>query len=248
MDYLISQATLQSNSLDPSWRAFEHALETLPSQRHDVYQGALDRIYKPTRDKGRKQEKQNLAIHALAWLAFAKRIMNSTELHHALAIEVGDPAKAAQRLTSSCKGLVVVDERTHIVSLAHPTVHDFLEEKSRSSDPADMAAVDLRKARSGMAATCLSYLLREQLPCPPAPSNATPQDRTKPTKISLPTTFLNYAADFWGHHLASLPASSSSPEVSSTVDHAYQLASKLFETPAFVNRAFRAMSNYRFRK
>ncbi|KDR67657.1 hypothetical protein GALMADRAFT_146939 [Galerina marginata CBS 339.88] len=100
-------------------------LESLPAGVNDMYSSTVVRI-----ESG---DDCSLAMRALLWLTYAIRPLTITELQHALAIsnDAGtfDLEDVTERswLLSVCCGLVVVDQETETVRLAHYTAHDFLK-------------------------------------------------------------------------------------------------------------------------
>ncbi|KAF8963113.1 ankyrin repeat-containing domain protein [Flammula alnicola] len=102
-------------------------LESLPSGVHAMYSSTVARIESQSGDDS------SLAMRALLWLTYAVRPLRVIELQHALAIsnDAGifdlDDVTEKSLLVSVCCGLVVVDQETDIIRLAHYTAHDFFK-------------------------------------------------------------------------------------------------------------------------
>ncbi|KAF8963115.1 hypothetical protein BDZ97DRAFT_1662009, partial [Flammula alnicola] len=102
-------------------------LESLPSGVHAMYSSTVARIESQSGDDS------SLAMRALLWLTYAWCPLEVTELQDALAISndagIFDPDNVTEKslLVSVCCGLVVVDQETDIIRLAHYTAHDFFK-------------------------------------------------------------------------------------------------------------------------
>ena len=119
MDFLASKYTL---------KGFKSGIANLPRSLDEVYMIALNRI------SSQVEFKRDLAIKLLPWLVFAERPLTITELTHALAVQVGDKSLPEDRfvteetLISACAGIVVVDQGTNAVRLAHYTAEKYLRD------------------------------------------------------------------------------------------------------------------------
>ncbi len=85
--FLLAQLNLDSLKGKRSAKAVRAALETLPtgSQAYDhAYDDAMDRI------EGQLKDQEELAKQVLSWITYAKRPLSTTELQHALGVEVGE--------------------------------------------------------------------------------------------------------------------------------------------------------------
>ncbi|KAL1874221.1 hypothetical protein VTK73DRAFT_548 [Phialemonium thermophilum] len=145
------------------------------------------------------------AMEILAWVHWAERPLNLTELCHAIATEVGsdefdDENLPSRNLISTCLGLVRVVPGSLILRLVHFSLRDYL-----SSFPSFPHWQDL------IARKCLTYLM----------FNSTtkllvtrPQDSVysgwgavvvEIQERHAETPLLRYAASAWGHHLRKTP-------------------------------------------
>lgn len=145
MDFLASKYTL---------KGFKSGIANLPRSLDEVYMIALNRI------SSQVEFKRDLAIKLLPWLVFAERPLTITELTHALAVQVGDKSLPEDRfvteetLISACAGIVVVDQGTNAVRLAHYTAEKYLR---------DNESRIFKDAQSNMAEACLALSLIQRV-------------------------------------------------------------------------------------
>jgi hypothetical protein len=91
-----------------------------------AYDDALCRI------DGQMAGHRDLARRALTWLTYARIPLQTQELLHALAIEVGETAidsddiDDADSIISFCAGLITVDKESSIIRLVHYTTQEYL--------------------------------------------------------------------------------------------------------------------------
>lgn len=94
---------------------------------YQAYEQAMDRINK------QEQGRMDLAKQVLFWITCAKRPLATSELQHALAVEVGEPKLDKENLpqiedmVSVCTGLVTVDEESGIIRLVHYTTQEYFK-------------------------------------------------------------------------------------------------------------------------
>jgi hypothetical protein len=128
-------------------------LKKLPtgSEAYDhAYKEAMERI------EGQIADSQKLAKEVLSWITCAKRPLTTSELQHALAVEVGeskldeDNLPEVEDMVSVCAGLVTVDEESDIIRLVHYTTQEYSERTWVSWFP---------NAQRDIATTCVTYLL-----------------------------------------------------------------------------------------
>ena len=162
------------------------ALETLPTDLYDAFQGIITRI-----QECRRAGQAELGMRVLMWLHFAHQPLTLAELQHALAVEKNHaefdagnipPQKA---LLDSCLGLVVVDEGTLSVRFVHYTLEEYFHKDSRA---------EFHHGYTYIAETCLTYLNFGQLK----------QHYTSPDSLEEKMNeyvFLKYAARHWGTYV-----------------------------------------------
>lgn len=171
----------------PTRRGVRKALETLPDGPEDTYTEAWARIC------AQRPQYAELGKKTLSWLVHATRPLRIRELLHALAIDEDDEEfdeeglSDISTLTSSCAGLVVLDEQQGFVSLVHPTAQEYFQERKNLLFP---------NGHEDIAKTCITYLLmrifRETGPL---------FSLEELTKRWSNYPFLGYAAVNWGHHV-----------------------------------------------
>ena len=171
----------------PTRRGVRKALETLPEGPEDTYTEAWARIC------AQRPQYAELGKNILSWLVHATRPLRARELLHALAIDEDDEEfdeeglSDISTLTSSCAGLVILDEQQGFVSLVHPTAQEYFQERRTLLFP---------NGHEDIAKTCVTYLLmrvfRETGPL------FSLEDLTERWSNH---PFLGYAAVNWGYHV-----------------------------------------------
>ena len=133
----------------PTKRGVREALKVLPDGIDETYSEAWHRVCTQTPQQAR------LGKRILSWIIHATRPLKVQELRYALAIEDNDEEidpdglLDAEKLTSFCAGLVVVDEQRGLFSLVHPTTQEYFDKNKDVLFPA---------AHENIAATCITYL------------------------------------------------------------------------------------------
>jgi ankyrin repeat protein len=104
------------------------ALESLPRTPDELYNAALERIERQSR------EDATLALRTFAWVYHSREHTSISLLQVALAIEPGDNIINEdgyvdwEALTSICGGLIVMDRESQIVRFVHPTTRTYFEQ------------------------------------------------------------------------------------------------------------------------
>ncbi|KAL9607516.1 MAG: hypothetical protein Q9167_007571 [Letrouitia subvulpina] len=128
--FLLAQLHLDSLVGKRSRKAIRSALEKLASgsEAYDnAYEDAMKRV------EGQIKDKEELAKQILMWITCARRPLETLELQHALAVEVGnseldeDNFPQVEDMVSVCAGLVTVDEESGIIRLVHYTTQKYFE-------------------------------------------------------------------------------------------------------------------------
>ncbi|KAH6844764.1 ankyrin repeat protein [Chaetomium sp. MPI-CAGE-AT-0009] len=186
--FLLAQLHLDSLKGKRSVKAVRTALETLHtgSQAYDdAYDDAMDRIGRQLRGQ------EGLAKQVLSWITCAKRPLSTTELQHALGVEVGeteldpDNSPLVEDMVSVCAGLVTVDEESNIIRLVHYTTQEYFVRTWKRWFP--YAQVDITDI-------CVTYLSFRSFESGPCPTNAEFEDRLRSNQL------YDYAACYWGEH------------------------------------------------
>jgi hypothetical protein len=169
-------------------KAIRSALEMLPkgSEAYDqAYTEAMARIGSQIADS------QELAKQALSWITCAKRPLTSTELRHALAVEINEPEFDDQNLTeiadilNVCAGLVTIDEESGTVRLIHYTTQEYFERTWDSWFP---------NVQMEISETCLTYLSFGAFGSGACLTDAEFEARLQSNPLYY------YAAKHWGYH------------------------------------------------
>jgi hypothetical protein len=107
------------------------------------------------RIKGQAKDQEELAKQVLSWITYAMRPLATSELRHALAVEVGEPKLDEENLpqiediVSVCARLVTVDEESRIICLVHYTTQEYFKQTRERWFP--NAETDITKV-------CVTYL------------------------------------------------------------------------------------------
>ena len=137
------------------------------------------------------KESQELAKKVLSWAVHAKRILSTSELQHAVAVEPGEPELDKQFtpnieiIGSICAGLVTIDTQSDVFRLVHYTTQEYFEKTSKDWFP---------KAETYIARTCISYLSFKTFE-----SGFCQTDEEFEKRLQLNPLY-SYAAQNWGHH------------------------------------------------
>ena len=105
----------------PTKRDVRKALHNLPNGTDNTYMEAWCRII------GQKTQQAHIGKQILSWVVYTFRPLKVKEMQYALAIEPGDEELDCEGLlsvpdlTSFCAGLVVIDEKSNMITLVHPT-------------------------------------------------------------------------------------------------------------------------------
>jgi hypothetical protein len=115
-------------------KAVQTALKNLVtgSRAYDyAYKDAIEQI------NGQIKDQEELAKQVLSWITYAKRQLTTTELQHALRVEVGESKldelnfSEIEDIVSVYAGLVTIDEESEIIRLVHYTTQEYFEQTQR---------------------------------------------------------------------------------------------------------------------
>ncbi|GAP84015.2 putative ankyrin repeat domain-containing protein 50 [Rosellinia necatrix] len=186
--FLLAKLHLDSLIGKRSLKAVRQALKILPSGSnalHQAYRDAMSRIESQVPDQ------IELAKQVLLWISCSKRPLTTSELQHALAVEVGkdeiDPENFphVEDMVSACAGLVTVDEQSKIVRLVHHTTQEFFEQMQTHWFP---------NAHNDIATVCITYLSFSVFDA------GFCQSESECEESLLLNSLYDYAAHHWGHH------------------------------------------------
>jgi hypothetical protein len=215
--FLLAKLHLDSLTGKKSPKAIRTKLKKLPTGS-----GAYDHAYNDAMERIDCQitDSQELAKQVLAWITCAKRPLTTTELQHALAVEIGESALDEDNLpqiedmVSVCAGLVTVDDESHIIRLVHYTTQEYFERTKGKWFP---------NAETDITTICVTYLSFHVFE-----TGFCPTDEEFEVRLQLNALY-NYAARNWGHHARTASA------------EAGQLILDLFESEAKVSGCSQAM-------
>ncbi|KAL2060787.1 hypothetical protein VTL71DRAFT_8839 [Oculimacula yallundae] len=184
--FLLAQLHLESLFGKRFVKAFRAALTRLPtgSKAYDrAYNNAMERI------EGQVADQEELAKQVLSWVTCAKRQLTTSELQHALAVEVGEPELDKDNLpqiddmVSMCAGLVTVDKESGVIRLVHYTTQDFFTRTWKQWFP---------NAETDITMICSTYLSFKVFQNGPCKTDKEFEERLRSNQL------YSYAARSWG--------------------------------------------------
>ncbi|KAJ4191122.1 hypothetical protein NW767_011157 [Fusarium falciforme] len=171
--FLLARLHLDTLSKCGTLKSIEDALDQLPEDLDEAFEGAINQI------KNRHGFKRDLARHVLTWVVHAKddltvkQIEDSFAFHQSNGDSWQDSLPRKHSPVSVCAGLVVEDLDKGTLRLVHESVKRRLEG----------GPIIYKNADVEIAKTCLSCLL------------------AKDSGASFDTPLLEYASVHWTHHL-----------------------------------------------
>ncbi|KAI9781882.1 MAG: hypothetical protein M1839_005676 [Geoglossum umbratile] len=195
--FLLAQIYLSSLDDKCTPKAIRNALKDFqkqsPRSGEDKKVQILDHAYKQAMERINRQKLglKDLAKRVLSWITCTKRPLNTAELQHALAVEVGerelDKENFAQikDMVSVCAGLITVDKESSIIRLVHYTMQEYFERTWATWFP---------DAQTAITKICLTYLSFDTFG-----TGFCPTDREFEARLELNPLY-DYAARNWGHH------------------------------------------------
>jgi hypothetical protein len=107
------------------------------------------------RIEGQAKDQEELAKQVLSWITCAMRPLTTSELRHALAVEVGQAELDKENLpeiedmVSVCAGLVTIDGESNVIRLVHYTTQEYFERTQKDWFP---------NAEESITTSCVTYL------------------------------------------------------------------------------------------
>jgi len=155
--------------------------------------GAYDQAYKDAMERISSQikDQEELAKQVLSWITCAKRPLTTSELQHALAVEIGEPQldkdniPEVEDIVSVCGGLVTIDEESEIIRLVHYTTQEYFERTQKQWFP---------DAQTNITMICVTYLSFDVFRSGICQSDDEFEERLRSNQL------YRYAARNWGHH------------------------------------------------
>ena len=171
---------------EPTIGEMEDRLAQLSDGLSDAFEDTLSRIRRLPENRSR------LALSVLMHLAHAKRLLKVDELSDILALKKGQKSinpkyrPMAKMILECCQGLVMVDQGSGRIRLAHYAIHEYLVANAEKIYP----GIKVR-----LALDCLNYLRLE-------PFASGPEHTARAIKSRLEShPFLGYAARHMGGYV-----------------------------------------------
>lgn len=167
------------------------ALEEMPKDLHGIYEAMLGQI---------SSHNQDMAREALLWVCYAYEPLTLAALCEALVLEEGDVSlddhcrlHHPETVLNMCQGLIVYDENTSTVTLAHSSVRTFLTSHHICCSPVAFYHLDDVEAARTIFRKCLRYLMFDEFKRP-----CLEHELLRKRFINFP--LLGYAARNWASH------------------------------------------------
>ena len=181
---LLAQLSIDHLSQKVTRKGIALSVKSLSTSLDDIYKESIRRI------KGQSSEKCRLGMQILMWLYYAKTLFRPRELQHALFSMGLEPKETdfddgflidLELITSSCAGLVSVDEEVDTVRLVHFSVKEYFDGEKDRLFP---------NATNEIIRSCIRYLSLDAFNVGLCPETAI-RDRM------LKYPFAAYAAQYW---------------------------------------------------
>ncbi|KAF5548267.1 ankyrin protein [Fusarium mexicanum] len=186
--FLLAQLHFQSVSTKKTLKKMKDALSNLSSgpKAYDIaYKKAMERI------TGQDQDSKELAMHVLSWITCARRVLKTSELQHAWAVEENAVTLDKENLPqiddmiSVCSGLVTVDTESGTIRLVHYTTQEYLDRTRDEWFPIVEREITM---------TCIRYLSFDVFKGGFCKIQEEYEERL------MRNPFYDYAYHNWGHH------------------------------------------------
>ncbi|RBA12730.1 hypothetical protein FPRO05_04180 [Fusarium proliferatum] len=206
--FLLAQLHFQSVSTKKTLKKIKDALNSLsggPKAYDIAYKKAMERI------AGQDQDSQELATQVLSWITCARRVLRTSELQHALAVEENDLELNKENIpqiddmVSVCSGLITVDDNSGVIRLVHYTTQEYLERTRGQWFPI---------AESQITMACIRYLSFDVFKGGFCRSKEEYENRL------TCNPFYGYASHNWGYH--ALMASMDVQEIMASQHHSWE--------------------------
>ncbi|KAF3216760.1 hypothetical protein TWF106_008161 [Orbilia oligospora] len=200
--------------------------------------GSYDQAYNDAMERvvGQRTDHAELAKQTLSWIVCSKRPLNSSELLHALAVEIDDTELDEENISdiefivSVCCGLVTVEKESGTWSnkqngtprLIHYTTQEYLQRERMKWFP---------NADAEISTVCTTYLSFSAFG-----SGFCSSDSELKLRMQLNPLY-DYATRNWGHHARDMPAAANS-----------QAVIKFLRSASNVEAAAQAVSTKRMRE
>ena len=160
---------------------------------------SLDKVFHQSIQRIQKQREglQQVAMSSLMWMIYARRVLSTEELRHALATQLGDSELDRDKLVSlktileSCSGLVTTDSESSSLRFVHYTFQEYLQTHRTELFPS---------GESVIANTCLTYIMFESI------SENFQKRSADLSHMVKEYPLLNYTSYHWGFHVKAAPS------------------------------------------
>ncbi|KUJ21851.1 uncharacterized protein LY89DRAFT_729351, partial [Mollisia scopiformis] len=186
--FLLAQLHLESLAGKRAPKAIRTALKNLAtgSGAYDhAYEDAMERI------NGQIKDQEELAKQVLYWITCAKRPLTTSELQHALAVEINesqldeDSIPQTEDIVSVCAGLVTIDEESSIIRLVHYTTQEYFDRTWQEWFP---------NAQTDIATICVTYLSFDKFEIGICQNDEEFEEKLQSNQL------YDYASRNWGYH------------------------------------------------
>ncbi|KAF4203776.1 hypothetical protein CNMCM8927_008357 [Aspergillus lentulus] len=172
-------------------RNVRRALERIPGDLNGTYEIILCQIPPHCRE---------LAKEAFLLLAYSREVLTLPALNEALVVEKGDRFLDDESrlfdqnlILHACQGLIVYDEVTGVVTLAHSSVRTYLTSDEIQRGSASFFSLNERSAARNIYQKCLTYLKFDAF-CAPCSNTVSLKERLEHFPL------LSFSAHAWAQH------------------------------------------------
>ncbi|KAH0560062.1 hypothetical protein GP486_003417 [Trichoglossum hirsutum] len=193
--FLLARLHLDSLIGKRSPKAIRIALKSLQRESKVTSDStkALDTAYENAMERIENQigDRTVLAKQVLSWITCARRPLTTSELRHALGVEIGTSRFDEENLpeledtVSVCAGLVIVDKESDIIRLVHYTTQEYFERTWTSRFP---------NTQTYIVNVCVTYLSFDVFE-----TGFCQSDGEFEARLQMNVLY-EYAARNWGHH------------------------------------------------
>ncbi|KAK6507843.1 hypothetical protein TWF481_006265 [Arthrobotrys musiformis] len=210
--FLLARLHFESIATKTNTKQLKQALEGLSAGKEGkayeiAYGAAMDRI------DSQNVEYKILARRVLPWVVCAERPLNTPELQHLLAVELGCPERKLDQenitevsdIISVCAGLLTIAGERGVVQLIHYTAQEYFSRQCW-----------VQNTQEEMAVICITYLSFSAIDIMAiieADGEETGEEgHSRPSKhLSRRYDLRRYARDYWGHHARKHPQPRTQP-------------------------------------
>jgi hypothetical protein len=186
--FLLTHFHLKSFESKTNIKGIKNALKNLPSDIDIVYEKAMKRI------QDLLASESELALRVLSWITHAVRPLKVGEIQHAIAVMELEPGESLigfewitdeAELINVCGGVVIIDEESRVIRLAHYTNQEYFERKG---------AKWFHNVETEIATACVAYLSLDVFRSAVCHTTEEYEERI------VGNPFFEYAATNWGYH------------------------------------------------